>query len=109
MPADYAAPRIERTLADIPQGTVYKIIFFFSSRSRHTIFDCDWISDVCSPDLQIVRQFLERSDARDRPQIRRAQASELAPGMPTPASPACAGLSNQIELPAQRRRRAGRC
>src|SRR5256886_17201207 len=25
--------------------------FFFSSRRRHTIFDCDWISDVCSSDL----------------------------------------------------------
>src|SRR2546430_1592988 len=25
-------------------------IFFFSSRRRHTIFDCDWSSDVCSSD-----------------------------------------------------------
>src|SRR2546427_11733360 len=25
--------------------------FFFSSRRRHTIFDCDWSSDVCSSDL----------------------------------------------------------
>src|SRR2546430_10347299 len=24
----------------------------FSSRRRHTIFDCDWSSDVCSSDLQ---------------------------------------------------------
>src|SRR2546430_11918405 len=23
---------------------------FFSSRRRHTIFDCDWSSDVCSSD-----------------------------------------------------------
>src|SRR2546430_1524547 len=28
--------------------------FFFSSRRRHTIFDCDWSSDVCSSDLLIV-------------------------------------------------------
>src|SRR2546430_2403168 len=27
-------------------------IFFFSSRRRHTRFDCDWSSDVCSSDLQ---------------------------------------------------------
>src|SRR2546430_11005920 len=27
------------------------IDFFFSSRRRHTIFDCDWSSDVCSSDL----------------------------------------------------------
>src|SRR5256886_9746630 len=36
---------------------VYTIIFFlfffffFSSRRRHTRFDCDWSSDVCSSDL----------------------------------------------------------
>src|SRR2546430_4193722 len=25
-------------------------LFFFSSRRRHTRFDCDWSSDVCSSD-----------------------------------------------------------
>src|SRR2546430_9216669 len=29
--------------------------FFFSSRRRHTRFDCDWSSDVCSSDLTPVR------------------------------------------------------
>src|SRR2546430_5459170 len=28
------------------------LFFFFSSRRRHTRFDCDWSSDVCSSDLQ---------------------------------------------------------
>src|SRR5256886_7254376 len=28
--------------------------FFFSSRRRHTRFDCDWSSDVCSSDLENV-------------------------------------------------------
>src|SRR5256886_7377668 len=28
-----------------------RCIFFFSSRRRHTRFDCDWSSDVCSSDL----------------------------------------------------------
>src|SRR2546430_3760710 len=28
-------------------------IFFFSSRRRHTRFDCDWSSDVCSSDLRL--------------------------------------------------------
>src|SRR2546430_5743604 len=28
--------------------------FFFSSRRRHTRFDCDWSSDVCSSDLVYV-------------------------------------------------------
>src|SRR2546430_6600235 len=31
--------------------------FFFSSRRRHTRFDCDWSSDVCSSDLPVCRAF----------------------------------------------------
>src|SRR5205085_8400322 len=30
---------------------VFFYFFFFSSRRRHTRFDCDWSSDVCSSDL----------------------------------------------------------
>src|SRR5438270_7642651 len=30
---------------------VFLFFFFFSSRRRHTRFDCDWSSDVCSSDL----------------------------------------------------------
>src|SRR2546427_6990488 len=30
------------------------VFFFFSSRRRHTRFDCDWSSDVCSSDLSRV-------------------------------------------------------
>src|SRR2546430_13510575 len=29
------------------------VVFFFSSRRRHTRFDCDWSSDVCSSDLAV--------------------------------------------------------
>src|SRR2546430_137263 len=40
------------------------VCFFFSSRRRHTRFDCDWSSDVCSSDLVMgldqVRPELER-------------------------------------------------
>src|SRR2546430_6297148 len=32
-------------------GAVGACLFFFSSRRRHTRFDCDWSSDVCSSDL----------------------------------------------------------
>src|SRR2546430_11299571 len=32
-----------------------KHFFFFSSRRRHTRFDCDWSSDVCSSDLAVPR------------------------------------------------------
>src|SRR5256886_5726986 len=31
---------------------VLSCFFFFSSRRRHTRFDCDWSSDVCSSDLR---------------------------------------------------------
>src|SRR5256886_8764248 len=31
------------------------LFFFFSSRRRHTRFDCDWSSDVCSSDLKEIR------------------------------------------------------
>src|SRR6266478_9931050 len=31
------------------------VFFFFSSRRRHTRFDCDWSSDVCSSDLPARR------------------------------------------------------
>src|SRR2546430_12464746 len=30
------------------------VLFFFSSRRRHTRFDCDWSSDVCSSDLAVL-------------------------------------------------------
>src|SRR2546427_12051997 len=30
-------------------------LFFFSSRRRHTRFDCDWSSDVCSSDLFVTQ------------------------------------------------------
>src|SRR5256886_9014166 len=35
-------------------SSMYMCIFFFSSRRRHTRFDCDWSSDVCSSDLKRV-------------------------------------------------------
>src|SRR2546430_4523576 len=35
------------------EGTSLTVFFvFFSSRRRHTRFDCDWSSDVCSSDLR---------------------------------------------------------
>src|SRR2546430_9088596 len=37
------------------------VVFFFSSRRRHTRFDCDWSSDVCSSDLKCnVSHYLKR-------------------------------------------------
>src|SRR2546427_8223580 len=40
---------------------VLLVFFFFSSRRRHTRFDCDWSSDVCSSDLltRLINQVLD--------------------------------------------------
>src|SRR2546430_8698504 len=35
--------------------SVLLFFFFFSSRRRHTRFDCNWSSDVCSSDLKFAR------------------------------------------------------
>src|SRR5579862_5677783 len=32
-------------------NVMYLVFFFFSSRRRHTRWNCDWSSDVCSSDL----------------------------------------------------------
>src|SRR2546427_13248603 len=39
---------------------LFVFFFFFSSRRRHTRFDCDWSSDVCSSDLR-ARDALEHA------------------------------------------------
>src|SRR3989475_4372236 len=44
-----------------------EIIFFFSSRRRHTRFDCDWSSDVCSSDLAMIRRGLTHEQPRQEP------------------------------------------
>src|SRR2546430_3426880 len=43
------------------------LFFFFSSRRRHTRFDCDWSSDVCSSDLaRSIRYRVKAPDALAR-------------------------------------------
>src|SRR2546427_1910959 len=41
------------------------MFFFFSSRRRHTRFDCDWSSDVCSSDLKKILLNLRNVDYID--------------------------------------------
>src|SRR5256886_3397506 len=38
---------------------IWMFFFFFSSRRRHTRFDCDWSSDVCSSDLNFIADHLK--------------------------------------------------
>src|SRR2546430_13523403 len=48
-------------------------VFFFSSRRRHTRFDCDWSSDVCSSDLWLAwRVELDPGAARERVRVAHA-------------------------------------
>src|SRR5256886_8574953 len=51
-------------------------IFFFSSRRRHTRFDCDWSSDVCSSDLHL-REELSRVLAEDYIRTARAKGAPV--------------------------------
>src|SRR2546430_8319505 len=43
------------------------MFFFFSSRRRHTRFDCDWSSDVCSSDLRRSRPLATWTSRWSRP------------------------------------------
>src|SRR6266480_5280344 len=40
-------------MAKLDEALTVPIIFFFSSRRRHTRLTCDWSSDVCSSDLTV--------------------------------------------------------
>src|SRR2546430_11564069 len=54
-PNPHQSVKLQQCLAD----------FFFSSRRRHTIFDCDWSSDVCSSDLLPPTRIDEGIDCAD--------------------------------------------
>src|SRR2546430_9518703 len=51
----------------------YSCLFFFSSRRRHTRFDCDWSSDVCSSDLEtdteVLAHLIEEHVAKGSPLV----------------------------------------
>src|SRR6266481_7337177 len=38
------------------------VFFFFSSRRRHTRWNCDWCSDVCSSDLRLLDSKVRQSN-----------------------------------------------
>src|SRR5256886_11294740 len=63
-------------------------MFFVSSRRRHTRFDCDWSSDVCSSDLD------ERDDAG-----RRVRGQGQVPRRP-------AGARRRVQVPGAHQVRA---
>src|SRR2546427_10419296 len=59
--------------------------FFFSSRRRHTRFDCDWSSDVCSSDLGHAR-VPGRQGAVGHQDPQRGLMGSRPPGMPLVAA-----------------------
>src|SRR2546430_7779771 len=48
---------------DFGVDVVSSSFFFFSSRRRHTRFDCDWSSDVCSSDLTSSSVFVTTAES----------------------------------------------
>src|SRR5689334_24505087 len=67
--------------------------FFFSSRRRHTRWNCDWSSDVCSSDLRVhanrrdlpllelpAVRLVETGEQVDRRQIRQLRSEERRVG-----------------------------
>src|SRR5699024_12208039 len=54
------------------------IVFFFSSRRRHTRSKRDWSSDVCSSDLVLLRADLADLVAHVHGQAERAGIGDLA-------------------------------
>src|SRR2546430_7433425 len=87
--------------------------FFFSSRRRHTRFDCDWSSDVCSSDLELRKRFaeLELPEAAKKEVERELQRLERANRDSMEAQVIRTYLETMAELPWNKRseeRRVGK-
>src|SRR5688572_21558766 len=87
----------------VPTGNCASL-FFFSSRRRHTRFDCDWSSDVCSSDLATPAP-PPHADRRPRPQHdRRRPVGELHIHIPGhPVTPPTRIEPEQVPQPPARR------
>src|SRR5256886_6855347 len=78
-----AAARVVGVVPVIDRTYDLFIFFFFSSRRRHTRFDCDWSSDVCSSDLETLRPFLRHRFDADAGTLREADLGvRLGEGLP---------------------------
>src|SRR6266478_10056664 len=64
--------------------------FFFSSRRRHTRFDCDWSSDVCSSDLDKALEQVDQSGQRwCEAEIHRSKGELLSRFSDAPQAESC--------------------
>src|SRR5256886_11021854 len=86
------------------------IVFFFSSRRRHTRFDCDWSSDVCSSDLaaddvvRMTRYVLLVPGEHDqvvpaRELVAAANGVEVVVGEEVDAFPGSVQPGDEVEIP----------
>src|SRR2546430_9896307 len=67
---------------------LFILFFFFSSRRRHTRFDCDWSSDVCSSDLpKWLMQVAHHECYRLKRQSRRVVSRDSDEDLPEPEVP----------------------
>src|SRR5689334_24864845 len=93
-------------MAGAIHGSLRCVDFFFSSRRRHTRWNCDWSSDVCSSDLGAVRETiaLEFADEESVVQTRfatsalallRAHVGESLDGAAADAETALAARSEE--------------
>src|SRR5438270_9229599 len=87
--------------------------FFFSSRRRHTRFDCDWSSDVCSSDLRAqFRRIAFQLTGHDTPVLSPVRVSlELVPFDQSPSLHPLRGgwLSRLVRRRSEERRVGKEC
>src|SRR2546430_7731488 len=74
-------------------------VFFFSSRRRHTRFDCDWSSDVCSSDLQAYLKRQTNVPLVTLEEARRRKFPVDWPSQGKPPKPAFSGLRVLTDFP----------
>src|SRR2546430_2264192 len=77
---------------------VSELVFFFSSRRRHTRFDCDWSSDVCSSDLLLFSGGVDSTlnSLAFRELVAPAPVSSYNVAMSAPRFPDESGLATQV-------------
>src|SRR2546430_2023499 len=79
--------RARRCVEACVYGTL-DFVVFFSSRGRHTRFDCDWSSDVCSSDLDSSLSSVPPVCPKPRPEsFATASPREAASGANTRVTP----------------------
>src|SRR2546430_11312451 len=65
----------------------FSCLFFFSSRRRHTRFDCDWSSDVCSSDLSFRQREVQSLQQRMQTPVVPPSGFAAAPPAPPAGVP----------------------